>query len=45
MTWIETDPSKIVEIPKVDVKLGRERKPLVPLSNEPLEQVETKIIN
>lgn len=43
MIWIETDPEKVVEIPVVEIKLGRERKPLEPLPTEPLEQVETRL--
>ena len=46
LQWIESDPVRVAqtlaEQPTVSVKLGRERKPAVVISSEPLVQVETR---
>ena len=46
LQWVESDPIRVAqtlaEQPVVSVKLGRERKPAVVISNEPLVQVETR---
>jgi ribonuclease E len=46
LQWIESDPIRVAqtsaEQPTVSVKLGRERKPAVVISSEPLVQVETR---
>jgi ribonuclease E len=46
LQWIESDPIRIAqtmaEQPTISIKLGRERKPAVVVSNEPLVQVETR---
>jgi ribonuclease E len=46
LQWIESDPIRVAqtlaEQPTVSVKLGRERKPAVVISIEPLVQVETR---
>jgi ribonuclease E len=46
LQWIESDPIRVAqtlaEQPAVSVKLGRERKPAVVISSEPLVQVETR---
>ena len=46
LQWIESDPVRVAqtlaEQPTVSVKLGRERKPAVVISSEPLMQVETR---
>jgi ribonuclease E len=46
LQWIESDPIRVAqtmaEQPTVSIKLGRERKPAVVVSNEPLVQVETR---
>ena len=47
LQWIETDPVRVAQTltqqPTVSVKLGRERKPAVVISSEPLVQVETRV--
>ena len=47
LQWIESDPIRVAqtlaEQPTVSVKLGRERKPAVVISSEPLVQVETRV--
>ena len=47
LQWIESDPIRVAQTlaqqPTVVVKLGRERKPAVVISNEPLTQVETRV--
>ena len=46
LQWIESDPARVAQTlaqqPTVSVKLGRERKPAVVISSEPLVQVETR---
>jgi ribonuclease E len=46
LQWVESDPARVAETlaqqPSVTVKLGRERKPTVTLSSDPLVQVETR---
>jgi ribonuclease E len=46
LQWVESDPARVAETlaqqPSVTVKLGRERKPSVTLSSDPLVQVETR---
>ncbi|WP_019936263.1 Rne/Rng family ribonuclease [Bordetella sp. FB-8] len=48
LTWVETDPSRHVQTQQriaaslVPVGLGRERKPVAPVSSVPLQQVETR---
>ena len=46
LQWIESDPIRVAqtlaEQPTVSVKLGRERKPAIVISSEPLVQVETR---
>ncbi|MEI7568837.1 MAG: Rne/Rng family ribonuclease [Alcaligenaceae bacterium] len=46
LQWVESDPIRVAQTlaqqPTVVVKLGRERKPAVVISNEPLIQVETR---
>ena len=46
LQWVESDPIRVAqtlaEQPVVSVKLGRERKPAVVISSEPLVQVETR---
>ena len=47
LQWVESDPIRVAqtlaEQPTVSVKLGRERKPAVVISSEPLVQVETRV--
>ena len=47
LQWIESDPIRVAETlakqPTVALKLGRERKPAVVISAEPLVQVETRV--
>ena len=47
LQWVESDPIRVAQTlaqqPTVIVKLGRERKPAVVISNEPLIQVETRV--
>jgi ribonuclease E len=47
LQWIESDPIRVAQTlaqqPTVVVRLGRERKPAVVISNEPLTQVETRV--
>ncbi len=46
LQWVESDSARVAETlaqqPSVTVKLGRERKPTVTLSSDPLVQVETR---
>ena len=46
LQWIESDPARVAQTlaqqPTVSIKLGRERKPAVVISSEPLVQVETR---
>jgi len=46
LQWIESDPVRVAQTlaqqPTVSIKLGRERKPAVAVSSEPLMQVETR---
>jgi ribonuclease E len=46
LQWVESDPVRVAQTlaqqPTVSIKLGRERKPAVVVSNEPLVQVETR---
>lgn len=46
LQWIESDPVRVAQTlaqqPTVSIKLGRERKPVVVISSEPLVQVETR---
>ena len=46
LQWIESDPIRVAqtmaEQPTISIKLGRERKPAVVVSSEPLVQVETR---
>jgi len=46
LQWIESDPVRVAQTlaqqPTVSIKLGRERKPAVVISSEPLVQVETR---
>jgi ribonuclease E len=46
LQWIESDPARVAQPlaqqPTVSIKLGRERKPAVVISSEPLVQVETR---
>ena len=47
LQWVESDPIRVAETqaqqPVVRLKLGRERKPAVAISTEPLMQVETRV--
>ena len=48
LQWVETDPERHAQTQQriaasyAPVRLGRERKPVTPVSNEPLVQVETR---
>ena len=48
LTWVETDPARHAQTQQriaaslVSVRLGRERKPVAPVSSAPLQQVETR---
>jgi ribonuclease E len=46
LQWVESDPVRVAQTlaqqPTVSIKLGRERKPAVVVSSEPLVQVETR---
>ena len=48
LQWVETDPDRHAQTQlriaaaHTPVRLGRERKPVAPVSNEPLVQVETR---
>jgi ribonuclease E len=46
LQWVESDPIRVAQTlaqqPVINVKLGRERKPAVVISSEPLIQVETR---
>jgi len=48
LKWVETDPERHAQTQQriaasyAPVRLGRERKPVTPVSNEPLVQVETR---
>jgi ribonuclease E len=48
LTWVETDPARHAQTQQriaasfVAVRLGRERKPVAPVSSAPLQQVETR---
>ncbi len=48
LKWVETDPERLAQTQQriaashVPVRLGRERKPVAPVSNAPLVQVETQ---
>jgi len=48
LKWVETDPERHAQTQQriaasyAPVRLGRERKPVTPISNEPLVQVETR---
>jgi len=48
LTWVETDPDRHAQTQQriaaslVPVRLGRERKPVAPVSSAPLQQVETR---
>jgi ribonuclease E len=46
LQWVESDPVRVAQTlaqqPTVSLKLGRERKPAVVVSSEPLVQVETR---
>ncbi|WP_054448118.1 hypothetical protein, partial [Achromobacter xylosoxidans] len=48
LQWVETDPERHAQTQlriaaaHTPVRLGRERKPVAPVSNEPLVQVETR---
>ena len=48
LTWVETDPTRHAQTQQriaatmAPVRLGRERKPVAPVSNVPLQQVETR---
>jgi len=47
LQWVESDPVRVAQTlaqqPTVSIKLGRERKPAVVVSSEPLVQVETRV--
>jgi ribonuclease E len=46
LQWIESDPARVAQTlaqqPSMSIKVGRERKPAVAISSEPLVQVETR---
>jgi ribonuclease E len=48
LTWVETDPDRLAQTQQrvaasiVPQRLGRERKPVAPVSSVPLQQVETR---